>query len=555
MPYRPYEAVPGAYEFDTPNGPIFARGPDAAQAAMEHDRAAGVEQPWEHYQAISRGDPSPQFAVNDLEQGGEAGSRSDFAPDYSNGIDGYSPTGNAGATEGAGGGPPAPPAYEGPDPASSGGEAGAGGAPSVDPEGGYAGAPNAFKPPPPSAQAPSAQAPSSRTAADPKDVVTAGTKPPVQGGSGAGAARTARTALDEYWVAQEGAQRAGFDLGEVRDERQRQRLVEQNAIDQQYLAAAKARQAEIDQASAAYNAQVSKAIEDFDREKVDPDRLWSSKSVGQKLMLGIAAAFAGSSTAGGENPVLKRLDQQIDRDVKAQIENRNAKGQKVGFLRGQYNDFLAQSRDKDLAERQTALVAKGIVGNQMLAQAMESGSPESIAKAQAFNAQIREEQSKATAELAAARAKAAAGAAGSAAAAAKKQRTITVGGRTYPVAPNISEKEYNELIEQASKVERSKKAAAAVERAPQTSTLGNAARSIPIVGPLFESAESRQEEEAAVNLGAAENVRKGLGDVTEGTVKAARKDYAGPNRKGGVGNVKERISEEEQDLVRRIQGR
>ena len=56
--------------------------------------------------------------------------------------------------------------------------------------------------------------------------------------------------------------------------------------------------------------------------KVDPNRLMAGKSVFQKIMLGIAAGAKGASMGllheGGENPVLKGINDEINQDIKLQ---------------------------------------------------------------------------------------------------------------------------------------------------------------------------------------------------------------------------------------------
>ena len=56
-------------------------------------------------------------------------------------------------------------------------------------------------------------------------------------------------------------------------------------------------------------------------QKIDPDRWFSSRSVGQKIAGFLGAAFGGALQPGGKNQTLDLMQQAIDRDIDAQVQD------------------------------------------------------------------------------------------------------------------------------------------------------------------------------------------------------------------------------------------
>lgn len=79
-------------------------------------------------------------------------------------------------------------------------------------------------------------------------------------------------------------------------------------------------------------------MNDIQSSKIDPNRLYSNMSTGQKFELGIGLILGGmgAGLTGGENPVLKSLQNQIDRDVDAQ---RSELGKKQNLLSANMQEF------------------------------------------------------------------------------------------------------------------------------------------------------------------------------------------------------------------------
>jgi hypothetical protein len=68
---------------------------------------------------------------------------------------------------------------------------------------------------------------------------------------------------------------------------------------------------------------LDQAHADLAGQKIDPNRWWNSQSTGQKVALGLAAAFSGFSAGihGGANQALELVQKHIADDVAAQQEN------------------------------------------------------------------------------------------------------------------------------------------------------------------------------------------------------------------------------------------
>lgn len=63
--------------------------------------------------------------------------------------------------------------------------------------------------------------------------------------------------------------------------------------------------------------------EDEEIAKIDPNRMWTNKSVGDKILASIAIALGGigAGLTGGKNTALELLQREIDRDIEAQKLN------------------------------------------------------------------------------------------------------------------------------------------------------------------------------------------------------------------------------------------
>jgi ribosome biogenesis SPOUT family RNA methylase Rps3 len=85
--------------------------------------------------------------------------------------------------------------------------------------------------------------------------------------------------------------------------------------------------------------------------KVDPKRLWSNMSTGDKILAGISMAFGalGAGSNGGVNTAVKVIESAIDRDLKLQEDEIGRKRDAVTVQSGIIAEMRQQFKDKDLA--------------------------------------------------------------------------------------------------------------------------------------------------------------------------------------------------------------
>lgn len=467
-----YQIGPGGALFDTPRGPLeMPFGPDAAAEMARRDAAAGALQPLEHYRAYATGaapgDPSGGGAAPGMPGApappeAPAGGSSQapgprfVAPDAS--IDAsFAPPEVRASTA-----PPEPPPP--------------GAAPAVGPalpddwgkfrldkplkdlwseRQSLRGLPagdrsaeatriqrereRASSPPPAEGQGappPPAQGPAGPQGGaqgpdriDPKSVRTLGPGggpggggPGGGGGGGLGRAfADARGATDEAMRFQQSASEAGERSRVVGDERQAEILREQEGIEATAQAAREERMRQFEERSQRMQAAVDRHLAEADKMKVDPDRYFSSKSTGERILMGLAGFFAGF----GGLDVAKNVNARIETDIRAQIEDRAAKTQQATITQQIYRQNLDAFKDKEEAFAATVTAAKMGVAKGAMRRALETGSPEQQAKAQEFYETVLAQQSAQMLQVAQARAAAAAKAA--AGAAPKKPKEVMAG--------------------------------------------------------------------------------------------------------------------------------
>jgi hypothetical protein len=128
------------------------------------------------------------------------------------------------------------------------------------------------------------------------------------------------------------------------------RKAAQDALDHHDVLAAADRVKE--QADIAEQARTTRvAVEDYSKQKIDPDRFWHEKSTPQLISGAIAAMAAGiqSGLQGGPNQFLSMVERGIDRDLKAQNDALEAKGRGVAMQRGVLSDMVAITGSKEAA--------------------------------------------------------------------------------------------------------------------------------------------------------------------------------------------------------------
>jgi hypothetical protein len=125
--------------------------------------------------------------------------------------------------------------------------------------------------------------------------------------------------------------------------------------------------------------------QDVQNTHIDPRRLWSSKSSGEKALavIGIALGGLGSALTGQANPALQILQRQIEQDIDAQ---KSELGKKENLL----SQNLAKTQNMFQAEAMTRVQLSAALEGQLKLAAARSGSADAIAKADQLIAQSRE---------------------------------------------------------------------------------------------------------------------------------------------------------------------
>jgi hypothetical protein len=162
----------------------------------------------------------------------------------------------------------------------------------------------------------------------------------------------ARTAGDRGQI--EGALAGGLY------EQQAQQAERRAALEEQKRAELRAQQAEALERQTARRAALEaettryrQAVESARSSEIDPERMWKSKTTGQKVLStiavflgGIAQGLGGMGGRALPNAALERLNMDIDRDIEAQKANAGQKRDAVG-LQGTILQMMRQRYDDD----------------------------------------------------------------------------------------------------------------------------------------------------------------------------------------------------------------
>lgn len=93
-----------------------------------------------------------------------------------------------------------------------------------------------------------------------------------------------------------------------------------------------------------------RAVDEYGRTSIDPNRYWADASTGQKVLAGIGLLFGAMGAAhDGVNKSVGIINQAIDRDIDAQKANLAAKGHGVEMRRGILGAMFTQFQDEDAA--------------------------------------------------------------------------------------------------------------------------------------------------------------------------------------------------------------
>lgn len=126
------------------------------------------------------------------------------------------------------------------------------------------------------------------------------------------------------------------------------------------------------------------AVEDYKNAQIKPNQFMENMSSGQKVRTAIGLLLGGIGAGmlhSTDNPAMKFLQNQIDRDVEAQRMNLAKKGNVLSALKEKYGNM------KDAMDMAKVFNAN-MYANEMEQAALKSGGPMAIAKAQMLKAQF-----------------------------------------------------------------------------------------------------------------------------------------------------------------------
>lgn len=172
--------------------------------------------------------------------------------------------------------------------------------------------------------------------------------------------------------------------------------LEQQAADAQTKQQTRAKALD-DQMAKVQAAQADYAI----NKEIDPRRIWNNASTGDKIIAGIGILLSGigqglQARAGinAPNLALQTINNAIDRDIDAQKENRNARGNVVTQQQGIYADMQRRFGDDQQAESAARAVLLGNAQIQLQTIASQYKAPQLAANAQQAYAQLEEQKQK-----------------------------------------------------------------------------------------------------------------------------------------------------------------
>lgn len=217
-------------------------------------------------------------------------------------------------------------------------------------------------PAPASDAPPVTQAPEAVVAPAPAVAATPQPTPAVQGG-------TPNVVQSGFRQAQAGIQ-SEANAEAVKAQRQAIVLEQSQAIQQQAMA-------DYQQKVVQHEKEVADLMADFKAHKVDPERYMGSRTTGQKVgtAIGLILGGMGGGVLHQENPALKFINQQIDRDIEAQ----KGEGDKRKTL---LNANMEQYKDAQVAFKMTQAMQLEMVATKLKTEEAKANDPIVKARAQ-----------------------------------------------------------------------------------------------------------------------------------------------------------------------------
>jgi hypothetical protein len=148
---------------------------------------------------------------------------------------------------------------------------------------------------------------------------------------------------------------------------------------------------------ATHEAKMSDLIQDIREQKIDPNKIWSSKSTGEKVMAGIGLVLGGIGaglTRSGQNQAFEFMNQAIARDVDAQKAAIEAKKTGVELENSLYGRALQRTNDARSAQYAALAMGQELAKQKLMSTALLSKNPAVQANADMIAARLDEEIAK-----------------------------------------------------------------------------------------------------------------------------------------------------------------
>lgn len=128
---------------------------------------------------------------------------------------------------------------------------------------------------------------------------------------------------------------------------------------------------------------IKQVADEYHAGKIDPNQYWSNRSTPGKISTAIGLILGGMSAGvtGGENPALKFLNSEIDRNIEGQKANMDIKKNALAGLQQQFGNL------NDATSMYKAMSA-GIFATKLMEEASKSKDPLAMGRAQAAIGQL-----------------------------------------------------------------------------------------------------------------------------------------------------------------------
>lgn len=148
---------------------------------------------------------------------------------------------------------------------------------------------------------------------------------------------------------------------------------------------------------AAKEQKMTDMIQEVRDQKIDPNRLWNSKTTGDKVLAGIGVILGGIGAGlsrSGQNQAVEFMNQAITRDIDAQRSAIESKKTGVELENTLYGRALQRTNDAAAAKYAAITMGQEMAKQKLLSTAMLSKNPAVMANAELVAARLDEEIAK-----------------------------------------------------------------------------------------------------------------------------------------------------------------